>query len=184
MPSCVEVRSLACVQGKRTTLQDVDLVLARGQVQGVLGPRWAGKTTLLRILAGELTASSGSVRVPARVLLVGDDGRSPIEERLDPATRRRVTLARAVANGPDLLLVDEPAEGFDADTTAATRALVVRYTGQGGTVIWASKRLDVFVDLAAGVTLLAEGRVRYTGSAEGLAGRALGGLLAPLRHAA
>jgi ABC-2 type transport system ATP-binding protein len=184
MPSCVEVRSLACVQGKRTTLQDVDLVLARGQVHGVLGPRWAGKTTLLRVLAGELTASSGTAQVPASVLLVGDDGRSPIEERLDPPTRRRVALARAVASGPDLLLVDEPAEGFDADTTAATRALVLRYAGQGGTVIWASKRLDVFLDLAAGVTLLTEGRVRYTGSAEGLATRVLSGLIVPLRHAA
>jgi ABC-type multidrug transport system ATPase subunit len=180
----VEVSSLACVQGKRTTLQDVDLVLAPGQVHGVLGPRWAGKTTLLRILAGELEASAGRMRLPGNVLLVGDDGRSPIEERLEPDTRRRVTLARAVASAPDLLLVDEPAEGFDTDTTAATRSLILRYVGQGGTVVWVSRRLDVFLNLAAGVTLLADGRVRYAGSAEVLATRALEGLVAPLRRAA
>lgn len=184
MQSCVEVSSLACVQGKRMTLQDVDLVLAPGQVHGVLGPRWAGKTTLLRVLAGELAASAGSARLPRDVLLVGDDGRSPIEERLDPATRRRVALARAVASGPDLLLVDEPAEGFDAGTTAATRSLVLRYVAQGGSVVWASRRLDVFLGLAAGVTLLAGGRVRYAGSAEALAARALEGLVAPLRRVA
>jgi ABC-2 type transport system ATP-binding protein len=184
MQSCVETRSLAYAQGKRTTLQGVDLVLGPGQVHGVLGPRWAGKTTLLRILAGELTASTGSTQVPAGVLLVSDDGGSPIEERLDPATRRRVALARAVASGPDLLLIDEPANGFDAATTAATRSLVLRYAGQGGAVIWASRRLDAFTSLAAGVTLLADGRVRYSGSAEALAARALEGLVAPLRHAA
>src|SRR4051812_28113525 len=107
MPLCIEVSSLSCVQGTRTTLEGVDLRLSPGQVHGVLGPRWAGKTTLLRLLAGELDPSSGRLSVPASVLLVGDDGGSPIEERLDPATRRRVSLARAVASAPDLLLIDE-----------------------------------------------------------------------------
>jgi ABC-type multidrug transport system ATPase subunit len=184
MHRCIEVSSLACVQGKRTTLQDVDLVLAPGQVHGVLGPRWAGKTTLLRVLAGEYAPSSGTVRLAGSVVLLGDNGRSPIEERLDPATRRRVALARAVASAPDVLLVDEPLNGFDAETTAATRSLILRYVAQGGAVVWASRRLDVFMGLTAGVTLLADGRVRYSGSADVLAAWALTGHAAPFRRAA
>ena len=110
------------------------------------------------------------MRVPASVVLVGDDGRSPIEERLDPATRRRVSLARALAVAPDVLLVDEPAEGFDADTTAVTRSLVMRYAAQGGTVVWATRRLDALAGVAGGVTLLADGRVRYHGTARSARG--------------
>jgi ABC-type multidrug transport system ATPase subunit len=183
MQSCVEVSSLACVHGTRTTLEAVDLVLSPGHVHGVLGPRWAGKTTLLRLLAGELEPSAGNLRVPASVVLVSDGG-SPIEERLDPPTRRRLSLARAVASAPDLLLVDEPAAGFDADTTAVTRSLVLRFAAQGGTVVWATRRLDALRGVAGGVTVLTDGRVRYRGTPEALAERALAGLTAQLRRVA
>src|SRR4051812_24144523 len=184
MQCCIEVSSLVCVHGTRTTLEGVDLVVAPGQVHGVLGPRWAGKTTLLRIVAGDLEPTAGQVRRRGSLVLVGDDGRSPIEELLDPATRRRVALARAVAGAPDILLVDEPAAGFDDDTTALTRSLVQRYSGQGGAVIGATRRLDALPGIASAVTLLADGRVRYRGSAEALAERALCGLVAPLRRVA
>jgi ABC-2 type transport system ATP-binding protein len=184
MEPCIEVSSVACVHGSRTTLEGVDLALCPGQVHGVLGPRWAGKTTLLRILAGELEPSAGQLRLPAAVVLVGDDGRSPIEERLDPATRRRVSLARAVASGPDVLLVDEPADGFDDDTIAMTRSLVSRFAAQGGAVVWATRRLSALTGVAGEVTLLVDGRVRYRGTAARLGERALPSLAADLRRVA
>ena len=96
--------------------------------------------------------------------------RSPIEERLDPATRRRISLARAVASAPDVLLVDEPADGFDPDTIAVTRSLVLRFAAQGGAVVWATRRLAALSGVAGDVTLLADGRVRYRGTRRG-AGR-------------
>jgi ABC-2 type transport system ATP-binding protein len=178
MHGCIEVCSLDCRFGTRAALQGIDLVVAPGAVHGLIGPTGAGKTTLLRVLAGELPASGGTVRRPERVTFVTDDdaaGVSPIEARLTPDTRRRVALARAVAGAPEVLLVDEPSSGFDAPTVAATRSLALRHTAGGGAVIWATRRLDVLLGLAAGVTLLAAGRVRYSGSAELLAQRALTG---------
>lgn len=155
---------------------NVDIAVAQGQVHGVLGPRWAGKTTLLRVLASELDPSAGCARLPKHVAFVSADGaRSEIEARLDPGTRQRVALARAVAGAPDVLLVDEPAEGFDDATVAATRSIVGRYAAHGGTVVWATRRLDVLLGLASGVTLLADGRVRYAGSVNALASRSLSG---------
>ena len=81
-----------------------------------------------------------------------------------------------MAGAPDLLLVDEPRRGLRRRTTAAaTRSLALRHAADGGAVIWATRRLDVLLGLASGVTLLADGRVRYSGSVETLAERALAG---------
>jgi ABC-type multidrug transport system ATPase subunit len=176
MHGCIEVRSLACHFGTHAALSGVDLVVGPGQVHGLLGPHGAGKTTLLRVLAGELTPSAGRAHVPARVTLVtahDPEGLSPIEARLPSGTRRRVALARAVAGAPDVLLVDEPADGFDADTAAATRSLALRQVSAGGAAVWATRRLDALSGLASGVTLLADGRVRYSGTVEALADRVL-----------
>ena len=147
-----------------------------------MGPKGSGKTTLLRVLAGELEPSTGSARMPGVVMLVTEAqvaALSPIEALLPACTRHRLALARAVASAPDVLLVDEPAGGFDRETAAATRSLALRYAAQGGAVVWAARRLDAVLGLAAGVTLLVSGRVRYAGTVEALAARARGGVPEP-----
>jgi ABC-2 type transport system ATP-binding protein len=46
-----------------TALRDVSFTVRAGQIYGLLGPNGAGKTTTVRILAGLIAPSSGSVRV-------------------------------------------------------------------------------------------------------------------------
>jgi branched-chain amino acid transport system ATP-binding protein len=60
--------------GGLVAVRDVDLEVADGERRAVLGPNGAGKTTLFNVIAGDLSASTGSVelfgqdvtRVPAR----------------------------------------------------------------------------------------------------------------------
>jgi ABC-type multidrug transport system ATPase subunit len=170
----IELRALDRRFGPRAALSAVDLVVGPGEIHGLIGPRGAGKTSLLRVLAGELAPSSGLVWVPSSSAFV----------TADAAGDRRIALARALAGAPDVLLIDEPAGGVDGETSAATRALIGRHAAGGGAVVWATRRLDHLQQLASGVTLLAAGRVRYTGSVETLAARALAGSMAPLAAAA
>ena len=167
----VEVYALERRFGARAVLSGVDLVVGAGEIHGLLGPVGAGRTTLLRILAGADEASSGWVRLGGRAVLV-----EPSE--VDP----RIALARAIATGPDVLLIDAP--GLDSETGAAVRALVARHAAGGGAAVWATPRLDDLHGVATAVSLLAGGRVRYHGSVERLARLALSLPPQPLFRAA
>ncbi len=49
--------------GQTQVLKDLDAVLHRGEILGFLGPSGAGKTTTIRILTGQLKATSGDAYV-------------------------------------------------------------------------------------------------------------------------
>jgi ABC-2 type transport system ATP-binding protein len=59
----IELRSLTKRYGSFTAVNGVDLDVPRGELFGFLGPNGAGKTTTLRIIAGILRPSSGTVRI-------------------------------------------------------------------------------------------------------------------------
>ncbi|MEO7854946.1 MAG: ATP-binding cassette domain-containing protein, partial [Rubrivivax sp.] len=61
MTDGIELRDLACVRGRRTLFQSLQLRLAPGQLLRVAGANGAGKTSLLRMLCGLLAPSQGSV---------------------------------------------------------------------------------------------------------------------------
>jgi ATPase subunit of ABC transporter with duplicated ATPase domains len=64
-------RGLAAGHGARVLFSGLDLVVAPGDVVGLVGVNGAGKSTLLRTLAGELPAESGSVVVSPPTATLG-----------------------------------------------------------------------------------------------------------------
>ncbi|MEO5379128.1 MAG: ABC transporter ATP-binding protein [Magnetococcus sp. DMHC-6] len=59
----IEVSDLSRNFGSICALDRINLQVKRGEVMGFLGPNGAGKTTAMRILAGLLAPTSGSVQV-------------------------------------------------------------------------------------------------------------------------
>jgi ABC-2 type transport system ATP-binding protein len=59
----IELRSLTKRYGSFTAVNGVDLDVPRGELFGFLGPNGAGKTTTLRMIAGILRPSSGTIRI-------------------------------------------------------------------------------------------------------------------------
>jgi len=93
-------RGLAAGHGARVLFSGLDLVVAPGDVVGLVGVNGAGKSTLLRTLAGDIPAESGSVVVspPSATLgyLPQEHERRPGETVLAALGRRTgVTAAHA-----------------------------------------------------------------------------------------
>jgi ABC-2 type transport system ATP-binding protein len=59
----IQLIELTKKYGDFTALRGIDLTVPRGTLYGLLGPNGAGKTTALRIIAGILQPSSGTVTV-------------------------------------------------------------------------------------------------------------------------
>ena len=57
----LQVKDLASGHGAKALFDALDLVVAPGDVVGLVGPNGAGKTTLLRTIAGEIAPEAGSV---------------------------------------------------------------------------------------------------------------------------
>jgi ABC-2 type transport system ATP-binding protein len=65
----IRVANLTKRYGSRVAVDDVSFEVGRGEVVGFLGPNGAGKTTTLRVLAGVLGPTSGSVSVASHDLV-------------------------------------------------------------------------------------------------------------------
>jgi iron complex transport system ATP-binding protein len=121
----LEARSLAVRRGAREILHGVDLALHAGEALALVGPNAAGKSTLVRALAGLLPVAGGEVRVQGRPLGAVSRGSlartvalvTPEEQGLPAlSVEERVALGRYPHRGPFLPL-------GAADLTAVDRAL-------------------------------------------------------------
>jgi len=59
----VETQSVNKSFFKKSALNGIDLTIEKGSITGLLGPNGSGKTTFLKLLAGLLRPSSGSIKI-------------------------------------------------------------------------------------------------------------------------
>ncbi|MHB1374021.1 MAG: ABC transporter ATP-binding protein [Thauera sp.] len=62
----VSLRDVRFAYGEREVLRGIDLSVHRGQVVAIMGGSGCGKTTLLRLIGGQLRATAGTVEVEGR----------------------------------------------------------------------------------------------------------------------
>src|SRR5699024_12331382 len=101
-------------------------------------------TTVAAVATGGPSAALGSLRRPGRRGrdrardAMGQTGLADLARRqigeLSGGQRQRVFLARALAQGPELYVMDEPFQGIDAKSQQAIVAVLHRLREQGRTV--------------------------------------------------
>jgi heme exporter protein A len=158
---------VTCVRGGRLLFEGLDLALGPGEAALVTGPNGAGKSSLIRVAVG-LLGASGTIRRSEAALAdehlalderrrlgdalafwtrrsgeglaamgLADLAQVPVR-MLSAGQRRRAALARVVASGAPLWLLDEPANGLDADGLARLDAAMAAHRAAGGAILAAS----------------------------------------------
>ncbi len=83
--------------GERTIIRDLTTTVMRGDKVGIIGPNGCGKTTLLRLLLGELTPESGNIRLGTKIEVAYFD---QLREQLDETK----TLQQNVSDTDKLMI--------------------------------------------------------------------------------
>jgi ATPase subunit of ABC transporter with duplicated ATPase domains len=126
----IAITNLDKYYGEQSLFTGVSLHLNKEQVYGVVGANGSGKSTFLRILAGDEIPSDGTVSIPkrARVGVLRQDHFAYEEELiLHVAMMGRRELWRAMEEKERLLAL--PREQFDADRYAELEETILHQDG-------------------------------------------------------
>lgn len=206
----IETHALTRDYGKMRAVDRLDMRVAAGEIYGFVGKNGAGKSTAMKMIAGLVRPTSGSVELfgaqrRAREgfsrggALIEDPGILPTFSALENlmckalalgvvrpnahcrellelvgladtgslrvkkfslGMKQRLGLALALVGGPDLLLLDEPFNGLDPESTRAMRGALVRLNRERGvTMVISSHVLDQLDRMATSFGVIRSGRM-------------------------
>src|SRR5277367_4009283 len=109
-------------------------------------------------------------RVPELLDIVGLDEKSRKRKlrEYSKGMARRIGLAQALINNPDLVLLDEPTTGLDPIGTREMKDLILSLKNQGKTVLLCSHLLADVQDVCDRITILFRGKMQTLGAVKDL----------------
>ncbi|MEV1288121.1 ABC-F family ATP-binding cassette domain-containing protein [Micromonospora sp. NPDC049679] len=176
MTATLIAKDLTAAHGDRILFSGLDLVVAPGDVVGLVGANGAGKSTLLRMLAGRHPADQGRVQLNPPSANVGHLPQEP-ERRVGESVRaflaRRTGVAQAQAD-LDAATAALTAGALGADDAYATA--LERWLDLGGADLderaeQVTAELGLAIDLDAAMTRLSGGQAARAGMASLLLSR-------------
>src|SRR3984957_7431362 len=104
-------------------------------------------------------------RVPELLDIVGLDQKARKRKlrEYSKGMARRIGLAQALINNPDLILLDEPTTGLDPIGTREMKDLIISLKEQGKTVLLCSHLLADVQDVCDRITILFRGKMQELG---------------------
>ncbi|GAA5122610.1 ABC-F family ATP-binding cassette domain-containing protein [Pseudonocardia adelaidensis] len=155
MSATIQATGLAAGHGTRVLFSGLDLIVAPGDVVGLVGANGAGKSTLLRLLAGEQEPEDGKVVVSPPDATIGH---LPQEPDRRPGETVAAFLARRTGVAAAQAAMDAAAEALGsgapgADDTYA--AALDRWLSLGGADL-EERAGEIAADVGLGVDLGAE----------------------------
>ncbi|WP_333744758.1 ABC-F family ATP-binding cassette domain-containing protein [Streptomyces ardesiacus] len=176
MTATLVAKDLAAGHGDRSLFTGLDLVVAPGDVIGLVGANGAGKSTLLRMLAGLTTPERGELRLSPPAATVGhlpqEPERRPGESVREFLARRTgVTEAQRAMDEATQALVDGAPGADDAYATALERWLALGGADLDDRAGETAETLGLTVGLDQPMTSLSGGQAARAGLASLLLSR-------------
>ncbi|MBM9618086.1 ABC-F family ATP-binding cassette domain-containing protein [Streptomyces zhihengii] len=176
MTATLVAKDLAAGHGDRTLFAGLDLVVAPGDVIGLVGVNGAGKSTLLRLLAGLDRPEQGELRLSPPTATVGH---LPQEPERRPGETVRAFLARRTGVAAAQEAMDAATQGLVDGASGADDAYAVsleRWLDLGGADLderadEVAAGLGLTVGLDAPMTALSGGQAARAGLASLLLSR-------------
>lgn len=69
----IRIRDLVFCRGRRTILDGVSMDIQRGSIVAFMGPSGAGKTTILRLISGQLRPDEGTIEINGQLISAMSD---------------------------------------------------------------------------------------------------------------
>ena len=82
--------------------------------------------------------------------------------------RRKVVITAALLHNPQVVFLDEPLEGLDANASVGFKALLETLAREGKTIVYSSHILDVVERVCHRVAIISQGKLLVDGSPEAL----------------
>lgn len=84
---------------------------------------------------------------------------------------RRIGIAQALINDPDLIILDEPTSGLDPIGTRETKDIILALKKQGKTILLSSHLLSDVQDICDRIVILDKGKLQIAGTIQELLSR-------------
>ena len=178
----IEIKSLRVNYGEKEVLKNIDLDVYKGTIIGYIGPNGAGKSTTIKILLGLNENYSGEVKTfigqlynlsyddcdkKAHALMEILGIEHAYESRLSSFSKgmkQKVLIISALMHNPDILFLDEPLSGLDANSVLVIKEIISKLRDEGKTIFYSSHIMEVVEKISDRILLLKDGRIIADGN--------------------
>ena len=217
----IEVEKLNKTYDKKIAVKNLNFVINKGKIIGLLGPNGCGKTTTIAMILGLLKPTSGRVMINGKniekerinllekmnfispyvelpkKLSVEENlkvygrlyGVKNLKDKIDDlmeklnltelrkrktgelssGQKNRISLAKALINDPEILLLDEPTASLDPDVGDYVRGFIEDYaSNKGATILLASHNMNEVERLCYEVMMMKNGEIIDRGKCDDL----------------
>lgn len=149
----LQISNLKFSYQNQPLLENLNLALAGPEVAAIIGDNGVGKTTLLRLVAGELQPDEGSIKTVGKVGFLKQT-QEDLQDR-SGGERTQIRLAELFRQEPEILLLDEPTNNLDHESKAW---LLRNLSGYRGLVLVVSHDRDFLEEVAEKIIHLHDGK--------------------------